>query len=90
VTLSYSLGGAAEATRTATTDDDGQYRDAYEPAEDGEWSVAASWAGDSNHLGAESQRVAFSVEAQPMNWLPVILGAAVVLVGIALYLLRKR
>ena len=90
VTLSYSLGGSLETARTVTTDDDGLYRDTYEPAKDGEWSVAASWAGDSNHLGAESQQVAFSVEAPPMNWLPVVLVAAVVLVVVALFLRRRR
>jgi len=90
VVLSYSLAGSVEATRTATTDDDGRYQDTYEPSKEGAWSVEATWAGDSNHLGAESQSQGFNVEAPPMNWLPIAMGAVVVLIGIVLFLRRKK
>jgi len=91
VTLTYLRGGAAEATRTVTTDDDGRYQDAYEVQEDGQWSVKAGWGGDSNHNAAESQQLSFIVEAPPAsNLLPLALAAAaVVVVGLALFLRRR-
>ncbi len=89
VALSYSLGGTVETTRTVTTDDDGRYTDIYKLTKDGKWSVTASWTGDSNHLGADSQLIAFSVEGQPMNWLPVIQGAVLVLIILTLFMRRR-
>jgi len=92
VTVSYSLGGVVKATHTATTDDDGRYQDAFELIDDGDWSVLTSWAGDSNHLAAESQQLSFTVEAPPLNWLPMALAAAAIAVVavLVLFLRRKR
>jgi hypothetical protein len=90
VTLTYILGGTAEDTVTVVTDDDGEYRDTYVPAKEGEWGVEASWSGDSNHNGADSQRLSFRVEAKPMNWLPIAIAAVVVLAAVALFISRRR
>jgi hypothetical protein len=91
VTLTFSRGGASEATIIATTDDDGHYQAKYEAQADGQWSVKAEWGGDSNHEAAASQQLSFTVEAQPMNWLPLAMAAAAIVVVAALVLfLRKK
>jgi len=90
VDLSYSVGAASIATRTVTTDTNGRYTDTYELSQQGAWSVKASWKGNSDYLGAESQQASFSVVTPPMDWLPIIVVAAVALIGLALFIRRRR
>jgi hypothetical protein len=90
VTLTFIRGSASD-TITATTDDDGRYQTKYEVQADGQWSVKAEWGGDSNHEAAVSQQLIFTAEAPPMNWLPLALAAAAIVVVAALVLfLRKK
>ena len=90
VTLTFGRGGVSEATITATTDDDGRYQTKYEVQVDGQWSVKAEWGGDSNHEAAASQQLSFTVEAPPMNWLPLAMAAAAIVVVVLVLLLRRK
>jgi len=91
VTLTFSRGGASEATITATTDDEGRYQAAYEAQADGQWSVKVEWGGDSNHEAAAIQELSFTVEAPPLNWLPIALAAvAIVVVAVLVMFLRRN
>jgi len=90
VTLTFSRGGASEDTITATTDDEGQYLATYEAQADGQWSVKARWGGDSNHEAAASQETGFTVQAPPMNWLPIVIAVAAIAVVAFLFLRRKK
>ena len=93
VTLSYIKQGTTVAERRVMTDDEGRFSDSFEPAEPGVWLVSANWTGDSNHLGARSSQIEFTVEASIMKgeltWM--LLGIiAIVLVAVAVGALRRR
>jgi len=93
VTLSYVRQGTTITERRVATDDDGRFSDSFEPAEPGVWVVSANWTGDSNHLGARSSEIEFTVEASIMKskltWL--LLGIiGIVLVAVAVGALRRR
>jgi len=93
VTLSYVRQAATIAERRVVTDDDGRFSDSFEPAEPGVWLVSANWTEDSNHLGARSSQIEFTVEASIMKgeltWM--LLGIiAIVLVAVAVGALRRR
>ena len=70
--------------------DDGRYHAAYEAQADGQWSAKVEWGGDSNHEAAAIQELSFTVEAPPMNWLPIALAAAAIAVVAFLVLFLRR
>jgi hypothetical protein len=92
VTLVYSRDGKSQATRAATTDDEGRFSDVFTPQPAGEWSLVASWTGDSNHLSAQSQELTFKVT--PLFPTSLVIGVAaaavIVVVVVALMLSRRR
>jgi len=61
VTLTYTSPNGSVVTRTVTTGTVGGYTDTYTPDRIGSWSVKASWPGDGDHEGAESQKFWFKV-----------------------------
>jgi hypothetical protein len=54
VTLTYTKPDESTITRTVTTGADGGYSDSYRPVGEGQWSVTATWDGDSTHDGSSS------------------------------------
>lgn len=91
VMLTYSMNGKAQTTRSATTDEEGRFSDNFIPNTSGNWSVTASWAGDSNHLGASSQSVYFKVaQAAPTSMIALATLVAILVVAGALFIFRRR
>ncbi|HID90591.1 TPA: hypothetical protein EYP44_01370 [Candidatus Bathyarchaeota archaeon] len=62
VTLTYTKPDGSTDSDSTWTDGDGRFEKAYEPDQVGTWSVRASWAGDWDHEGAESEAAPFAVE----------------------------
>jgi hypothetical protein len=91
VNVTYKKDGETRLMRLVVTNDDGHFSDIFQPDSPGEWTVIASWEGDSNHIGAVRQ-ISLKVTA-PFPWILAI-GIAVVVVCIAIIaialLLRKR
>ncbi|MEM3047439.1 MAG: hypothetical protein QW057_10245, partial [Candidatus Bathyarchaeia archaeon] len=91
VTLAYSKDGRAQASRTVTTDDEGRFSDIFTPQPSGEWSLVASWTGDSNHLGAQSQELAFKVTPLfPTSLVVGVAAVAAIIVAVVVLLLSRR
>jgi len=61
VDLEYTGPDSTTLTRTATTSDNGSYRNLFEPPSIGAWKVEAGWGGDEDFEGATSQVVGFIV-----------------------------
>jgi hypothetical protein len=61
VTLNYTKPDFTIITSTVMTDVNGTYMEDFIPDSVGVWWVKASWDGDENHLGAESQKFMFRV-----------------------------
>lgn len=61
VTLTYTGPDASAVIRTVAIDASGKYSDAYQPDRVGSWTVRASWPGDADHTGAESNVVSLTV-----------------------------
>ena len=65
VTLTYTRPDRRSFTRTVKTGSDGSFSDSYQPDISGLWSVYASWEGDAEYEGTESQPVQFNVSVKP-------------------------
>ena len=61
IMLTYTRSNGTIVGRTVMTDVNGMYSDTYKPDAAGLWSVAASWAGDEDHEGAQSSAVTCTV-----------------------------
>ncbi|MBM4066858.1 MAG: PKD domain-containing protein, partial [Planctomycetes bacterium] len=62
VTLTFTNDEGETETETATSDSNGIFTlTDYFPPEGGSWSVVASWEGDSDHSGVESDPLTFEV-----------------------------
>jgi hypothetical protein len=63
VTVTYAaIGGfGVGATHTASTDIDGTFSDTYTPPGPEEFAVQASWPGDGEHFGSESNSCRFGI-----------------------------
>ncbi|MBM5804575.1 MAG: hypothetical protein FJZ49_00650 [Candidatus Verstraetearchaeota archaeon] len=67
VTLTYTRPDGGTFVRIVTTGPDGSYSDLYQPDANGSWSVYASWEGDAEYQGAQSQSVLFNVAPAPQG-----------------------
>ena len=65
VTLNYLTPNKVKILRQVTTSRSGRYCDRYLPNVPGSWTVTASWPGDSDHSGASSPTVSFTVQGLP-------------------------
>lgn len=63
VTLTYTKPDSSMVAKTVLTHSDGSYSDSCTPNAEGSWSVTVSWDGDSNHKGASSSEVHFTVNS---------------------------
>jgi len=63
VTLIYTRPDTSVDTRIVASSSDGTYSDTYTPDVIGNWSIQASWYGDTDHDGAVSSIIAFEVTA---------------------------
>jgi len=94
VNITYMKPNGATFTRTTTTGSDGSYSDAYTPIEVGSWSVKASWEGDLDYTGAESEIISFTVVEKPKGGIPgfpyesIIFGLA--LGAFILWIIQRR
>jgi len=61
ISLTFTRPDSTTVIRTVETTPTGYYEDTYTPDVVGSWSVIASWGGDSEHEGAESWEVSFTV-----------------------------
>jgi hypothetical protein len=62
VTLIYDKPEGASIQKTVVTGSDGTYSDGYVPDGTGQWSVTASWAGDTSYQAASSPSKVFEVK----------------------------
>ncbi|MFQ5999658.1 MAG: PKD domain-containing protein [Candidatus Bathyarchaeia archaeon] len=99
VTIQYKSTGATAWTNatTVTTDSTGSYTYTWTPTEAGTYEIKASWAGDADTYGAESEAETLEVapkqeEPSPIPILEIVAVLAVVAVvaAIAVYLLKVR
>ncbi len=98
VTISYKLSGETtwSTLGTASTNANGQYTYSWTPTTEGEYNVKASWQGDANTLGDESNVITVTVEAaeaEPTDMTLYIVAAVIVVVivaAIAVYFLKFR
>ena len=81
ITIEYTKPDGTKTTRTTAVSNDGTFEDTLIPDKPGIWGVKASWNGDTDHLGAQSNQASFTVEEPPMSWTWVLL--IVVMVSIA-------
>ncbi|MFQ6086120.1 MAG: Ig-like domain-containing protein, partial [Candidatus Bathyarchaeia archaeon] len=95
VELRYTREDGSFVTRTATTDDSGAFRDAFEPDAIDSWNVSASWNGDPYFVGASSSTASFLVRSYwfeitvPRILLTIVI-AAVFLFAIPFPYLRRK
>ena len=61
LTLIYTMPNGTILTRNIITKALGEFEDVITPSMAGNWSVRASWSGDYDHKGAESQELSFLV-----------------------------
>jgi hypothetical protein len=93
ITIEYTKPDGTTTTKTAVVSSDGTFEDTLIPDKSGIWSVKASWNGDTDHLGAQSNQVSFTVEEPPMSWIWIVLIVVVVSVAAAagaILLAKKR
>ena len=88
VTLLYRNPQGQTFERTATTDTAGSYSYSSPHSELGQWSVTASWRGDSTHMESTSPERVFTVEARkPCQ---IILAAALLVIAAILAFMRRQ
>jgi hypothetical protein len=88
---------------TAVTDDEGEFWQRFQPeptlmdrirgllGRGTKWSARATWEGDSNHLGSESEELDFEVENEiPLQLLAVAAALLLILLVIAIALRRRK
>jgi len=93
ITIEYTKPDGTTTTKTAVVSSDGTFEDTLIPDKSGIWSVKASWNGDTDHLGAQSNQVSFTVEEPSMSWIWIVLIVVVVSVAAAagaILLAKKR
>jgi len=93
VTIEYTKPDGTKTTRAATVSTDGTFEDTLIPDKSGTWSVKASWDGDTDHLGAQSNQASFTVEEPAMSWMWIVLivmMVSVVAAVSAIMLAKKR
>ncbi len=61
VTLSYKMPNGTILNRNITSTSLGEFEDVFVPEIAGNWTVKAIWSGDSDHRGAESPEIPFTV-----------------------------
>ena len=87
IQLTYTRPDGTQLKREAAAEE-GRYSDSIQPEITGDWTVEASWAGDSGHHGSSSETVSFTVTRQPPEGGGVPgFPAAAVAAGMILYLL---
>jgi len=93
VTIQYKTGttGWTNIT-TVTADSTGSYTYDWTPTRAGTYEIKASWAGDADTYGAESEVKTLEVASEPIPILVIVAALAVVavVVAIAVYLLKVR
>jgi len=94
VTILFRLTGTTGWTNitTVTADSTGSYIYDWTPTKAGTYEVKASWAGDADTYGAESEVKTLEVASDPIPILVIVAALAVVavVVAIAVYLLKVR
>ena len=93
VTIQYKTGTTAWTNiTTVTTDSTGSYTYDWTPTKAGTYEIKASWAGDADTYGAESEVKTLEVASGPIPILVIVAALAVVavVVAIAVYLLKVR
>lgn len=83
ITIEYTKPDGTKTTRTTTASNGGTFEDSIIPDKAGVWTVKAGWNGDTDHSGAESNQVSFTVEEPPMSWTWIIIIVMVVCVAAA-------
>lgn len=94
VTIQYRLTETTEWINitTVTTSSTGGYAYDWTPTETGTYEIKASWPGDSNTYGAESEVKTLKVTSKPLPILEIaaILAAIAVVAAIVVYLRKVR
>jgi hypothetical protein len=94
VTISVNKDGAGWTTAgTTTMDEDGNYEFDWTPSEAGTYQVKASWDGNSNTSGAESDLKTVTVAASGLGDIYIYIAAgAVILIAVVavVFFLRRR
>ena len=75
-----SRGSSLSVLGTVTTDSDGRYSYTWSPSSGGMYSVRASWSGDADYAGADSNIC--TVTVVPLEWL--IMGVTIIVLLVAL------
>ena len=90
VTLQYRKGDEAwSELGTATTDSNGYYSATWKPSDAGTYEVKASWAGDENTEGAESEVITIEAGAAQDFFMYAVAGIVIVGVIAALFYFMK-
>lgn len=89
VNVTYSKPDGETVSQTAMTSALGQFTSTITADEVGTWEVQASWGGNSEYLGCESQVIALPIKAS-FNYAYVPLIAIPVIVATGLIALRRR
>ncbi|MEN3051953.1 MAG: zinc dependent phospholipase C family protein [Candidatus Methanosuratincola petrocarbonis] len=97
IKLVFAKPDGSNMTASTVADGHGRYEFAFAPDLPGNWGVTASWEGDVDHEGAESQTVLFSVEeVQPqdrqwLHWIVIaIVAIAILIIAVAVVLLLVK
>jgi parallel beta-helix repeat protein len=64
ITLNIHKSDGTLLIRTVTSTSSGSYTDTYYPDSAGSWTIQASWLGDTDHNGAQSQTISLTVKKQ--------------------------
>jgi hypothetical protein len=88
VTLTYKMPNGTVLTRTINSEALGEFEDVFTPEMAGNWTVKASWSGDSDHEGA-SRSINFIVKQNlPISY--IVVGSIVIIGMISWLLLRTK
>jgi len=94
VDLTYHGPGERTVTRKASVDREGRFRDSYSSDAPGNWTVMASWPGNSDVEGSSSSKVTFqktSILPAPLsNKLIIAAVAALAAISSVAFLARRR
>jgi hypothetical protein len=76
ITIYVSLGNSPwDVLAKVTTDSDGRYSYTWRPSSAGTYSIRASWSGDADYAGADSE--GYSLLVVPLEWL--MMGVTVII-----------
>jgi len=91
VTITYTRPDGTTTKATTTTTSGGDFTDTLSMDEVGNWTISASWTGNTDYLSSNSSpaRIDVSEKTAGENWLPYVGGAAIIVAIVVAIVVAK-